>query len=245
MSKERRPWAGAFIALAMTLMMLAMILPQPVAAEVTLEAPTLYEPSYGRSGDLILVWEKVANATSYTAQVAMNSEFNSPKSMTTTAGQVMFTGLLPGWYYCRVRATNGAVVSNWSEAQLTWVSAGDHLAAVTISSMVGSNGNATIQWNAVPNAGRYMVEICADPGFDPPLYHSDTPGTSWTFSNLSSGIYQVRVCAYNESAWSGWTTATILIGGGPVNSSVLPLILIVAVAVILIGVFLWWRWKKR
>lgn len=242
--RKRGGVGTALMAMAVTLMMLAMVLPQPIAAEVTLDAPTLYEPSYGRSGDLILVWEKVANATSYTAQVAMNSEFNSNKSMSTTAGQVMFSGLLPGWYYCRARAANGVLTSNWSETQLTWVSAGDHLASVTIIAVVGSGSNATIQWNSVPNAGRYMVEICADPAFDPPLYHSDTPGMSWTFSNLSSGIYQVRVCAYNESAWSGWTTASILIGSGSVSSSAVPIILLLVIAaIILVGAFLLWRRK--
>jgi hypothetical protein len=175
----------------------------------------------------------------------MNSEFNSNKSTTTTMGRTMFTGLLPGWYYCRVQAANGAAVSNWSEVQQTWVSAGAHLETVTISSMVGGGGNATITWNAVPSAGRYMVEICADPGFDPPLYHSDTPGTSWTFNNLSAGIYQVRVCAYNESAWSGWTTSTLLISGGASGASLVPLAVVIIAAILLVAAFFLWRRRQK
>jgi hypothetical protein len=207
--------------------------PGQVSADQGLEAPELYAPGTGHSGDLILIWVKVANATSYTAQVSLDANFTSPIAMTTSLGRVTFTGLVNGWYYCRVLANQGVVPGNWSEVRQVRVYDAAKLAATSFTTMTISGGNVTCQWSTVPSALRYMVEICSDPNFDPPIYHTDTTDTTWTFSNMSGGIYQVRVCGYNATAWSDWTTATVLVGQGSVAPSLLPFVAI-AVAAILV-----------
>ncbi len=240
----RRSSQGLLAIFIMAMVMTA--LPGLVSADPSLDAPELYSPGAGHSGDLILVWTKVANATGYTAQVALDANFTSPRSLETNLGRVTFTGLVNGWYYCRVLAKQGAVNSNWSDLKQVRVYDDPKLAATSFTSMTISGGNVTCQWSAIPSAGRYMVEICADPDFDPPIYHADTTDTTWAFSNLSSGIYQVRVCGYNATAWSDWTTATVLVGQGSVGSSIIPLIIIVAaVLVVLSLVFLVSRRRKK
>lgn len=231
----------------LAVLMVAVIMasmPGMVSADQGLDAPVLYSPGAGHSGDLILVWTKVANATGYTAQVALDANFTSPLSLSTNLGRVTFTGLVNGWYFCRVMAEQGTVNSNWSELKEVRVYNDAKLAATSFTSMIISGGNVTCQWSVIPSAGRYMVEICADPDFDPPTYHADTTDTTWTFSNLSSGIHQVRVCGYNATAWSDWTTATVLIGQGTVFPSIIPLI-IVAALVVLFLFFLTTRRRKR
>ena len=233
----------------MAVLMMAVLmasLPGLVSADQSLEAPELYAPGAGHSGDLILVWVKVANATSYTAQVALDANFTTPTVMTTNLGRVTFTGLVNGWYYCRVLAQQGATISNWSEVKQVHVYDDAKLAATSFTTMTISGGNVTCQWSAVPSAVRYMVEICADPNFDPPVYHADTTDTTWTFSNLSSGIYQVRVCGYNATAWSDWTTATVLVGQGSVGPSLLPFVAILAaVMLVLLFLVLWTRRRRK
>jgi hypothetical protein len=241
---RRRSGQGLLAVLMVAVVMVSM--PGMVSADPGLDAPELYSPGAGHSGDLILVWVKVTNATSYTAQVAMDADFTSPMSLNTDLGRVTFTGLVNGWYYCRVMAKQDAVNSNWSEVKQVRVHDDPKLAATSFTSMTINGGNVTCQWSAIPSAGRYMVEICTDPDFDPPIYHADTTDTVWTFSNLSGGIYQVRVCGYNATAWSDWTTATVLIGQGSVGPSIIPLAIIAAaVLVVLSLVFLVSRRRKR
>jgi hypothetical protein len=216
----------------------------PVSAEAALEPPFLLQPAPGHSGELLLMWTKVVNATGYAAQVAQDLNFTSPRSIETGMSRTTFADLPEGWYFARVAAQRAGSSSNWSDIRQTYVYASSKLEPPSFTSLTGKGSNATCQWTAVPSAGRYLLEICADPGFDPPLANADVNSTAWTFTNLTNGVYQVRVRAYNVTAWSDWTTASILISAS-IPSSGLPTIL-TAVALVLIAVALAaWVWRRR
>jgi uncharacterized delta-60 repeat protein len=88
-------------------------------------APTLYAISNPEGlGDYSVSWSASSGATTYTLQEDDNADFASPT--TAYAGAATSTdisGRFPGTYYYRVRASNAATDSDWSNVEATQVTA--------------------------------------------------------------------------------------------------------------------------
>jgi len=235
----------------LTLIFLAILLAQSpglVRADSDLQAPELLSSNSGHSGELNMVWFKVANATSYVAQVTTDAGFTSPFTKETNLGRATFSDLPAGWYYLRVMARNGVTNSSWSVVRWALVFDDPKLPTASFTSITVTGGNVTCQWTTIPGANRCWVQICANTDYDPPTQAADVPGTatSWTFKNLTDGSYQVRVRGYNNTAFSDWATSSLKIGSDPVVDTSFPLYVIVIVAVVLILlVFLMVSYRKR
>ncbi|MGD8473073.1 MAG: hypothetical protein PVH59_03055 [Anaerolineae bacterium] len=104
-------------------------------------APTLYTISNpGGLGDYSVSWSASSGATTYTLQEDDNADFTSPA--TAYAGAATSTdisGRFPGMYYYRVRASNAAADSDWSNVEATQVTASSGCPAT------GSWGGTTSQ----------------------------------------------------------------------------------------------------
>lgn len=234
----------------LTLILMTILLAQSpglVRADSDLETPVLLSPGSGHSGELNLIWFKIANASSYEVQVATDAGFTTPLTQETNLGRATFSNLPAGWYFARVMARNGSIISSWSDVRQSLVSGDPKLPTTSFTSITATGGNVTCQWTAIPGANRCMIQICANTDYDPPILAADLPGTatSWTFKNLTDGSYQVRVRGYNNTAFSDWATSSVIIGSDSVDSSLLLYIIVIFFVVLVILIFLLMRRRKN
>ena len=116
-------------------------------------------------------------------------------------------------YDLRVKATNRAGSSDWSE--VTTATASDTPGTPINFQAVNSGRNIRVTWSAPASGGapitRYVVEYCSSTCSTTSI-SGDPPPTTATLSGLRSGTtYTVRVQAVNtagESAWSRSDSAT-------------------------------------
>jgi len=152
----------------------------------------------------------VSGATSYRIQVDNNSDFSSPE-INQTASSTSYTpgtGLAPGNYHWRVRATNSCGDGSWSS---TWsVTILSTPSATSLSAP--SNGSSTcdttpyFDWSSVSGATSYHIQVDDNSSFGSPGIDTTTSNSNYTSgSALSPGTYYWRVRASNSCGDGSWS----------------------------------------
>ena len=179
-------------------------------------APILATPSNGATGvnlDPVLTWNAVAGATQYRLQVAIDSSFSTiiinDSTITTTSNQM--SGLdYQQKYYWKVSAKNNNGTGQWSVTRnfTTIVAAPD---VPTLSSP--SDGtidvvlNPVLNWNPVPNAVTYHVQVAVDSLFSSIVVNDSSLSSAsrQLTSLLGSTIYYWHVKAKNGTGTSSFS----------------------------------------
>ncbi|MBN1429887.1 MAG: hypothetical protein JXB07_16075, partial [Anaerolineae bacterium] len=168
-------------------------------------APTLLTPpNNSTTSDLTPTfdWEDVPGATHYRIQIADNPDFSSPTADSQPSNSTYTPGkTLPnGSYYWRVRTNDE--MGNWGEYSEIWTFTvnGALPAAPTLltppNSSTTSDLTPTFDWEDVPGATHYRIQIADNPDFSSPAADSQPTNSIYTPSNtLPNGTYYWHVRA--------------------------------------------------
>jgi hypothetical protein len=191
---------------------------RPAAGGGTLSAPTGLTASASGS-TLRLAWAAPASGTptAYIIEAGSASGLANLANVSTgnTATTFSASGVGPGSYYIRVKATNSAGTSGSSNEVLLIVGGGCTGApgAPTGFTLTGnSGGTVSFSWNASVNATTYIIEAGSTPG-STNLANSNlgSSATSFTASNVGRGTYYVRLRAQNACGTSGVSNEVTLV----------------------------------
>ncbi len=184
---------------------------QPVIPGVPVHvAPANYATSQPLS--VLLDWNASANAQSYDYQYATNPSFTGAITANTTATSATISGLAQStYYYWRVRAKNGNIVSAWT-TYWQFTTTGP-LAAPVLISPANSSSNIAVSgvslvWNNVPNATQYEYQYSTDPAFITGVQSGTSAVTSTTTATLATlTTYYWRIRATDGVSFSPWSAS--------------------------------------
>lgn len=183
-------------------------------------APTLSYPANGTTNvpvNVTLRWFKIAGATSYQVQVSQNSSFTALVVSENTTDS-MFTipaGALSGTtqYWWHVNATNAGGTGPWSTAWSFTTGIAPPAAPLLLTPPDGSIGiainNVAFDWNSVPGATSYRIQISTSSNFGTTFVNQVTGSTSQYTHNTPSftnnTTYYWRVNATNSGGTGQWS----------------------------------------
>jgi thermitase len=175
------------------------------------EAPTLWQIEKGWFGDYVVEWSSVPGATTYTLQEDDNGSFSSPTVRYAGAqSQFQVTDQEGGTWYYRVRASNNAGQSAWSNIQ--WVIVIPKVPTLSPIENPDNDGEYEIKWSAVAGATGYkLAEANATNPNDYNIRYVGTE-TSYQVTGQSAGTWRYWVWAYNlagDGTWSKSQTTTV------------------------------------
>lgn len=171
------------------------------------DSPVLQQPanlSQSQQPSLNLVWGEIANATGYSVEVSLKSDFSGDfiyKNSVLNPAQNL-TGLKAGTtYFWHVNAINSFGGSNWSP---TWSFVTGNIPVPPGLVQPVNNAMAvllppSLSWNSVPTANAYSLQVASDSTFSTLVYtQSGLTTTLQSVPGLSYGkIYFWRVNATN------------------------------------------------
>lgn len=182
--------------------------------------PTLSSPANGATNQpttIVVSWNAASSAAHYWLQVATDQVFSNTivgdSTITSTSEQV--NNLVASTvYYWRVRALNGAGMSNWSSVWSFTTTSPQIQPPGTPTLLSPTNGASNIAlpvtstWNAVANADHYFLQIAKDQNFSTIIYANYTiVGTSQQDTGLvPNTTYYWQVKAVNAGGQSNWST---------------------------------------
>ncbi|MDZ7773211.1 MAG: M12 family metallo-peptidase [Balneolaceae bacterium] len=173
----------------------------------TPSTPQLSAPTDGALGTMRtpeLTWGASDRADSYRVQVSASSSFSNPRTDMTTSGTGLNIDSALEYfttYYWRVRASNQAGDSDWSD---TW-----EFTTTIATPQATSPGDGQealprrpdLDWTSVPNADVYVLQVSREPSFASPVINETLSSTSFRPASplLYLTTYHWRVKARNES----------------------------------------------
>jgi hypothetical protein len=182
--------------------------------------PSLLSPPAGATGmplTVTLTWDNNSDASSFQLQVAQTPDFATPLVSRTSITDIKFVlqGLAYSTtYYWRLRASNSAGVSGWSQNyQFTTVAEGltPTLQPPTLTTpgaaVAGVSTNPVLTWNAISGAESYILQLSEDHTFSSPTVNEAGLTATWYgLDGLKNGItYFWRVAGYRPGANSSWS----------------------------------------
>jgi hypothetical protein len=177
--------------------------------------PALVSPADDPSGSsplqqpdepVLLTWEPVRNATGYTIEIDDNDDFVGTKSFTSKSSTYLFTTADPAVavYSWHVRAVfSGSFNSTWSDTSHFTVGA---LPAPVLTAPADSPStqvkDAVLDWEPVPGAVKYEVQVDTNDQFVTPLTDSATVVSTWYArpTTLDNDQYWWRVRALDANS---------------------------------------------
>ncbi|OPX65077.1 MAG: Fibronectin type III domain protein [Methanomassiliicoccales archaeon PtaB.Bin134] len=180
-----------------------------------LSAPELSSPADGSAvaNSLpVLEWEEVAHAEEYRLQVSITPAFTSTLEDLVLSGLSYAPVFSPSdgtTYYWRVSAHHEPLLSAWSE---TW--AFSYNVMVLPPSLIGPIASTTVlgsevllDWEAVPGADGYQVQVATSDLFENTTLDTSTNDSSFALVQplVESSTYSWRVRASDDGKWSPWS----------------------------------------
>ncbi len=165
------------------------------------------------NGDLIIKWKPVLNAARYEAEIECAMSGCTDSQAVSVPGSNIYATLSTqaGMVY-RVRVR--AIKANGDGPWMNWVyetspAAFSGVANLSVRRLV--TGKIRVNWDRVPDAQLYHLEIrCASPPC-PIKVRTFTPGYSWTLDTALKSRARVRVVdTHGTQTWSDWVSETPL-----------------------------------
>ncbi|MEZ4700745.1 MAG: hypothetical protein R2834_10480 [Rhodothermales bacterium] len=184
-------------------------------------SPILTAPADGATevsaSTLALVWQTVASATSYTAQLSTAADFSTVALQVENIATPAFTLTdlaLGTTYYWRIRATTDGVTGNWS-ATFHFATEADPSPVPTPVLLTPSNGSTNLpteavamSWTAIEGATGYDIQLALTSTFD--VIDRQSVGSvsnAFVTSDLAAGTtYYWRVRGHIGLDVGDWTT---------------------------------------
>ena len=169
------------------------------------DAPTLSTISNtDKDGNYTADWSDVSGASSYELEEDDNADFSSPTSVY-AGGDSQYTvnGQIGGVWYYRVRASNVAGDSDWSNTESVIVKP----AAPTLNpiSNLDYDNNYNLIWSASVTVLTYTLEEGTSPNFASPVVRFIGSHTQYSVTDQTKGIWYYRVQTTNAGGTSGWS----------------------------------------
>jgi hypothetical protein len=176
------------------------------------DAPELEYPSDNEDfvlPDLTFTWSLISNVTSYEINWSLTADFVIADVAEISSNTHTVTGLLNDTtYYWRVRAKNGAIVSEW--ASVYSFSTGievPQLLSPTLGEINIDLNEVDLTWNNIDNV-TYKVQLSANVDFNP-AFSSTTSTNVFTASDLEHfQDYYWRVQSLYGDYTSDWSTVS-------------------------------------
>jgi hypothetical protein len=177
----------------------------PVAPAPTLEA--------------LVSWNPVKSAKKYVLEMDQNNDFTSPQRFEVKNESIPLAVSKPGKFNLRVRALNekGEAISNYSTVEkLTYIYnvpllTPDLLEPYNKTTMFMQKDTAPylwLEWQNVPNASEYLIEISTAPDFSKPLLSAKTIVPRFLVKQkipYGTVYWRVRALSENPDMHSKWT----------------------------------------
>jgi hypothetical protein len=189
--------------------------PAPPASSV-LAAPGLSSPPNGAtdvSTSVMLRWNAVDGATSYRLQVAEDSSFKTlvldDATITVTSREVAALAH-DSDYYWRVKASNDASSSSWSEQwsfrTVMAPPAEVELVSPEEAAIIAADTVRFVWKESDPSVVRYWFEMATDSSFASAMVDSSLTSTTKVVVSLDNETYWWRVRAKNEAGWGKFSS---------------------------------------
>jgi len=182
-------------------------------------SPNLLLPVNGATGvstTPTMDWSDVSGASNYHLQISFNNTFtalaldqNGISSSTFAVPVNILSGTTQ--YYWRVSASNIGGESPWSAVWNFTTTIGAPAAPLLITppnNATGITRTPILDWNNVPGATSYRVQLSTEPGFGTTIINAVTGATSQyqvTTALSYNTTYYWRVNATNAGGTSGWS----------------------------------------
>ena len=164
-------------------------------------------------------WNKMAGATKYHFELAVNSGY-SPLAIDTVVADTFFTSVALSYdtkYYWRVAAVNTAGTGPWSsgDSVTTTPPTPTTQPSNPVPPVVDANGKTSttpiFKWNKIVGATKYHFELAANSGYSPLVVDTVVTDTFFTSAALSNDTkYYWRVAAVNTAGTGPWTNTDSL-----------------------------------
>ncbi|MBV8901867.1 MAG: hypothetical protein JOY92_17335 [Verrucomicrobia bacterium] len=182
---------------------------------VALSAPDPLQLSPASAdGNYTVSWAAVPGAAAYTLEESADPQFEvgiSSWDITATSFDVQRTSACPSTLYYRVSARGAAGKSPWSNTAKQDLGTGlfrfcesRDLNSPTITLFEDRN-RIILQWNAIPNANGYTLQVAADPSFESALALYQGNQTSYELWKTPPAASYFRVGASQNSLSSPWS----------------------------------------
>jgi hypothetical protein len=175
-------------------------------------------------------WNMVKDGFTYQIQIDDSKQFTSPvQDKTLEPGELTYTAeaLADGTYYWRVRAFNNTGTPGaWSKGRVFTIDTTPAAAPVLIAPLDAArvtNKGLKLEWESVPGADRYEVQLDTSPAFPLPPIDAGRKSSYSPPATLTQALYNWRVraidAAGNVGPWSGAQTFHLIAG----DTALLPL----------------------
>jgi hypothetical protein len=155
----------------------------------------------------VVQWSDVTGAITYTLQEDDNADFTTPTTCY-IGGDVAYTvsdQTAGAWYY-RVKASNTAGDSVWSNVESTGVLP----PTPELYAIANPDGDDTyaVNWSDVLGANTYTLEEDDNTAFSSPIIRYIGDGSGYTIQGQAMGIWYYRVKASNSVGGGAWSNIT-------------------------------------
>lgn len=175
------------------------------AVTVAPDAPDLFPIANDDwDNDYLVNWRSVQGATSYVLQEDNNGAFTSPATVYQgAASELQVTGHVGGLWYYRVRASNGAGDSPWSNTEA--VGMRPLSAILYLVSNPDLDGNYWVEWADTEGADSYQLEEDNNQDFTTPVVIYEGSDHRYRVVEQENGDWYYRLRASNEWGYSPWS----------------------------------------
>lgn len=176
-----------------------------VETGVVLATPVVSAPATVATGNYTVSWSSIGNANRYELRVSTSSGSSWSSAYAGSALSYAVAGVEKGTRHYQVRACQGSGCGSWSASVLiSYVPIPTATPALAMPA-VGLNGSHTINWSAIADASRYVVEEQPEAAAWGVVH--DGAALAVTLHGRTAGSYSYRARACNVSGCGPYSAA--------------------------------------